>query len=66
MLQFVSKLLYLTKGHHKSLVAMFFTFLFISGLEVFGTGIIGPFIANGMWVIILINNLSNKIIYGKL
>jgi len=45
MLQFVSKLLYLTKGHHKSLVAMFFTFLFISGLEVFGTGIIGPFIA---------------------
>ncbi len=40
-----SKLLYLTKGHHKSLVSIVFLFLFISGLEVIGAGIIGPFIA---------------------
>lgn len=45
MIQFILKLLYLTKGHHKSLVMIVFTFLFISGLEVFGAGIIGPFIA---------------------
>jgi ATP-binding cassette, subfamily B, bacterial PglK len=45
MNQFLSKLIYLTKGQHKSLVVMIFIFLFISILEVFGTGIIGPFIA---------------------
>lgn len=45
MAQFFSKLLYLTKGHHKSLVAMAFLFILISGLEVFGTGMIGPFVA---------------------
>ena len=45
MNQFLSKLIYLTKGQHKSLVVMIFMFLFISILEVFGTGIIGPFIA---------------------
>lgn len=45
MTKFISKLLYLTKGHHQSLIVILFTFLFISSLEVFGTGIIGPFIA---------------------
>ena len=45
MSQFLSKLIYLTKGQHKSLVVMIIIFLFISILEVFGTGIIGPFIA---------------------
>lgn len=45
MTQFLPKFLYLTKGHHKSLVEMSFLFLFISCLEVFGTGMIGPFIA---------------------
>jgi ATP-binding cassette, subfamily B, bacterial PglK len=45
MIQFTSKLLYLTKGHHKSLIAMACLFLLVSVLEVFGTGIIGPFIA---------------------
>ncbi len=45
MTKLISKLLYLTKGKHQALIAMLFTFLFISGLEVFGTGIIGPFIA---------------------
>jgi ABC-type multidrug transport system fused ATPase/permease subunit len=45
MSQFLSKLLYVTKGHHKSLLLMIFLFLFVSGLEVFGTGAIGPFIA---------------------
>jgi ATP-binding cassette, subfamily B, bacterial PglK len=43
--QYLTKILYLTRGHHKSLVVMIFTFLFISGLEIFGTGIIGPFIS---------------------
>jgi ATP-binding cassette, subfamily B, bacterial PglK len=45
MSQFISRFLYLTKGRHKSLVAMGFLFLFISFLEVFGTGMIGPFVA---------------------
>lgn len=45
MLPVISKLWYLTKGRHKSLAMMAFLFLFISGLEVFGTGMIGPFIA---------------------
>jgi ATP-binding cassette, subfamily B, bacterial PglK len=45
MSQFIFKLLYLTKGHNKSLVLMVFLFLFTSGLEVFGIGMIGPFIA---------------------
>jgi ATP-binding cassette, subfamily B, bacterial PglK len=45
MNQYLARLLYLTKGHHKSLIVMVFTFLFISGLEIFGTGIIGPFIS---------------------
>ena len=45
MTKLISKLLYLTKGHHRSLVVIIFTFIFISGLEVLGTGIIGPFIA---------------------
>jgi ATP-binding cassette, subfamily B, bacterial PglK len=45
MTKLISKLLYLTQGHHRSLIVIIFTFVFISGLEVFGTGIIGPFIA---------------------
>jgi ABC-type multidrug transport system fused ATPase/permease subunit len=45
MAQFLSKFLYVTKGNHKSLITMIFLFIFISGLEVFGTGMIGPFIA---------------------
>lgn len=45
MAQFLSKLLYLTKGHYKSLGMMAFLFVLISGLEVVGTGMIGPFIA---------------------
>ena len=45
MSQFLSKLIYLTKGQHKSLIVMTFLFLFISIVEVFGTGIVGPFIA---------------------
>lgn len=45
MAQFLSRFIYITKGHLKSLIAMIFLFLFISGLEIFGTGMIGPFIA---------------------
>jgi ATP-binding cassette, subfamily B, bacterial PglK len=43
--KFIPKLLYLTKGHHKSLITMVLVFLVISGLEVIGAGAIGPFIA---------------------
>lgn len=45
MTQFTSKFLYITKGHYKSFIAMIFLFLVTSGLEVLGTGMIGPFIA---------------------
>jgi ATP-binding cassette, subfamily B, bacterial PglK len=45
MPKFLSKLLYITQENHRQLVTMIFLFIFISGLEVFGTGAIGPFIA---------------------
>jgi len=41
---FISKFLYLTKGHHKSLLLILFLFLVISLLEMIGTGMVGPFI----------------------
>ncbi|MBE9055496.1 ABC transporter ATP-binding protein [Sphaerospermopsis sp. LEGE 08334] len=44
MTHFIPKLLYITKGHHKSLIVMLFLFILISGLEIFGTGMIAPFI----------------------
>jgi ATP-binding cassette, subfamily B, bacterial PglK len=66
MNQFASKLLYLTKGHHKSLIVMAATFLFISGLEVFGTGIIGPFIAIATNPDLVNSNVWLNLIYVKL
>lgn len=45
MPKFLSKLLYVTQENHQQLIRMIFLFIFISGLEVFGTGAIGPFIA---------------------
>ena len=45
MTHFLPKLLYITKGNHKSLVAMLFLFILVSSLEVFGTGMIAPFIS---------------------
>jgi ATP-binding cassette, subfamily B, bacterial PglK len=66
MNQFVSKLLYLTKGHHKSLIVMAATFLFVSGLEVFGTGIIGPFIAIATNPDLVNSNTWLNLIYTKL
>ncbi|MCC5652669.1 ABC transporter ATP-binding protein/permease [Nostoc sp. XA013] len=66
MIQFLSKLLYLTKGHHKWLFAMIFIFLFISGLEVFGTGIIGPFIAIATNPDLVKSNSWLYLIYTKL
>lgn len=44
-LQFLNKLLYLSKEHHKSLIATTSLFILTSGLEVFGTGMVGPFIS---------------------
>lgn len=66
MTKLVSKLLYLTKGHHKSLIGMLFTFLLISGLEVFGTGIIGPFIAIATNPDLVKTNQFLNLIYTKL
>ncbi len=66
MTKLMSKLLYLTKGHHKSLIAIVFTFLFISGLEVFGTGIIGPFIAIATNPDLVKSNSWLNLIYTKL
>jgi ATP-binding cassette, subfamily B, bacterial PglK len=66
MNQYLTKLLYLTKGHHKSLIMMVFTFLFISGLEIFGTGIIGPFIAIATNPDFVKSNRWLNLIYTKL
>jgi ATP-binding cassette, subfamily B, bacterial PglK len=66
MKKFASKLLYLTKGQHKSLLMMVFAFLFISGLEVFGTGIIGPFIAIATSPALIRSNEWLNLAYTKL
>ncbi len=66
MNQFVSKLLYVTQGNHKRLIEMIFLFIFISGLEVFGTGIIGPFIAIATNPDTIANNHWLHLIYQQL
>jgi ATP-binding cassette, subfamily B, bacterial PglK len=45
MRQYLSKFLYLLKGKYKKLLLMVLLFVFISCLEVIGTGLIGPFIS---------------------
>lgn len=45
MHQYISKFLYLLKGKYKELLFMVLLFVFISCLEVIGTGLIGPFIS---------------------
>jgi len=45
MSQYLSKFLYVLKGKYKKLLSMVLLFIFISGLEVIGTGLIGPFIS---------------------
>ena len=65
MTKYIEKLLYLTKGHHKSLIAIFFTFIFLSGLEFFGTGIIGPFIAIATNPNLVNSNRELNLIYTK-
>jgi len=45
MSQYLSKFLYVLKGKYKELLLMALLFIFISGLEVIGTGLIGPFIS---------------------
>jgi ATP-binding cassette, subfamily B, bacterial PglK len=66
MTQFVSKLLYLTKGHHKGLVGMAFVFLLVSILEVIGTGMIGPFIAMATSPDLIKTNYWLNLIYSQL
>ncbi|MBW4646942.1 MAG: ATP-binding cassette domain-containing protein [Goleter apudmare HA4340-LM2] len=66
MLQFASKLLYLTKGHHKMLVVMVFVFIIVSFLEVIGTAMIGPFIAVATTPDLIKNNYWLYLIYSQL
>jgi ATP-binding cassette, subfamily B, bacterial PglK len=66
MSQFLSKLLYLTKGHHKALMVMIATFLFISALEVLGTGIVGPFIAVATYPDLIRSNSWLTLVYKTL
>ena len=65
MSQFASKLLYLTKGNHKSLVVMVFVFFFISVLEVVGTGMIGPFIAVATSPDLIKTNYWLNLVYSR-
>ncbi len=66
MIGLISKLLYITRNRHKQLVLMICVFLFISILEIFGTGIIGPFIAIATNPDLINSNLWLNIIYTKL
>ncbi len=45
MRQYLLKFIYILEGKYKSLVLMVLLFLFVSCLEVLGTGLIGPFIS---------------------
>ncbi len=45
MRQYLSKFLYILKEQHKTLLFMLLLFIFVSFLEVIGTGLVGPFIA---------------------
>ena len=67
MTHFLTKFLYITKGNHKSLIAMLFIFILVSALEVFGTGMIAPFITiavspetikNTYWLNVIYNQMN--------
>ncbi len=45
MRQYLSKFLYILRGKYKKLLFMVLLFVFVSCLEVIGTGLIGPFIS---------------------
>jgi ATP-binding cassette, subfamily B, bacterial PglK len=45
MRQYLPKFLYILKEKYKTLMFMLLLFIFVSGLEVIGTGLIGPFIS---------------------
>ena len=62
MSQYLSKFLYVLKGKYKKLLLMALLFVFISALEVIGTGLIGPFISLATNPnLITENNLLNSI-----
>jgi ATP-binding cassette, subfamily B, bacterial PglK len=66
MPKLLSKLLYVTQENHKQLISMIFLFIFISGLEVFGTGAIGPFIAIATNPDTIVSNHWLHLIYQQL
>ncbi|MBW4534574.1 MAG: ABC transporter ATP-binding protein/permease [Pleurocapsa minor HA4230-MV1] len=66
MNQFFYKFFYITKSNHKQLLVMMFLFIFISVLEVFGTGIIGPFIAIATNPDTVKNNYWLNLVYQQL
>ncbi len=66
MLQFLSKILYITREDRQPLFATIFLFLFISLLEIFGTGIIGPFIAIAIDPSLIVTNSWLSLIYKQL
>jgi ATP-binding cassette, subfamily B, bacterial PglK len=43
--QYLSKFIYILEGKYANLVLMVLLFIFVSGLEVIGTGLVGPFIS---------------------
>ncbi|WP_310483747.1 ABC transporter ATP-binding protein [Chamaesiphon sp. VAR_48_metabat_403] len=45
MRQYLSKFLYILEGKYANLAFMVMLFIFVSGLEVIGTGLVGPFIS---------------------
>jgi ATP-binding cassette, subfamily B, bacterial PglK len=66
MTKFLAKLLYVTKGNHRQMIVMIFLFIFISGLEVFSTGAIGPFIAIATKPDTITSNRWLNLIYQQL
>jgi ATP-binding cassette, subfamily B, bacterial PglK len=66
MPKFLIQLLYVTQGSHRKLLGIIFLFIFISGLEVLGTGAIGPFISIATNPEIIKNNSQLNTIYQYL
>ena len=66
MRQYLLRFIYILEGKYKNLVLMVLLFLLVSGLEVIGTGLVGPFISLATDPSSLVQNSFLNSIYQQL
>lgn len=66
MSKYLPKFLYVLKGEYKTLLLMVLLFIFVSCLEVLGTGLIGPFISLATAPTLIAENSTLSTIYKSL